>query len=350
MNVTDILHKYILDVKNGVVLACDEVKQSIYRFESDLLRKDLEFKIDKVERVVKFISALNHSTGKFQNSPFILEPWQIFIISNLYGFYWKDTGLRRFTSSYIEVARKNGKTAFASALCLYHLIGDNEGNAEVLLAANSKEQAKIAFEITGLFSKKLDPQQKTLINYRNEVKFKPTNSVLKVLAADDTKLDGFNASFALIDEYHAAKTSKVRDVIKSSMGMRLQPHLCTITTAGFDKSSPCYQLRTVAKEVLQGIKQDDSMFIIIFTLDESDNWKEPRNWIKSNPNLAITVREDYIKEQVQQAINNPSDEVGVLTKNLNRWVSSSNTWISDNQIIKNSRTLNLLDFKNKSYL
>lgn len=348
METQTILKNYVQAVKSGEIITCEEVVKSIERFEKDLLRPEFDFKIDRVDRVLKFISALQHSTGKFKDKPFLLEGWQVFIIANIYGFYWKDSGLRRFTSSYIEVARKNGKTAFAGALCLYHLIADGEGNAEVLLAANSKEQAKIAFEMTGMFSKKLDPLQKTLINYRNEIKFRATNSILRVLAADDTKLDGFNASFALIDEYHAAKTSKIRDVIKSSMGMRQQPHICTITTAGFDKTSPCYQLRTVAKEVLQGLKNDDSMFIMLFTMDESDNWKEPKNWIKANPNLGVTVREDYIKEQVQQAINNPSDETGVRTKNLNQWISSSNVWISDNQIIKYSKDIKLDDFKTKS--
>lgn len=90
------------------------------------------------------------------------------------------------------------------------------------------------------FVKGLDPKSKYLRAYRADIIFDKTKSKLKVLAADDTKLDGFNASFGLLDEYHAAKTSKVRDVIKSSMGMRQNPHLCTITTAGFDKSLPCY--------------------------------------------------------------------------------------------------------------
>ena len=348
MDTQTILNNYVQSVKSGEIITGVEIIKAIERFEGDLLRPEFNFKIDGVDKVVKFISALEHSTGKFKNKPFILEGWQVFIIANIYGFYWKYSGLRRFSSSYIEVARKNGKTAFAVALCLYHLIADNEGNAEVLLAANCKDQAKIAFEMTSMFSKKLDPLQKTLINYRNEIKFRATNSILRVLAADDTKLDGFNASFALIDEYHAAKTSKVRDVIKSSMGMREQPHLCTITTAGFNKILPCYKLRTVAKEVLQGIKIDDSMFIMIFAMGESDDWKDSKNWIKANPNLGVTVRKDYIQEQVKQAINNPSEETEVLTKQLNRWVSSSNTWISDDTIIKHSQDIKLNDFKGKS--
>ena len=156
-------------------------------------------------------------------------------------------------------------------MCLYYLIADGEDGAEVLLAANSKEQAKIAFDMCSNFVKGLDSKAKYLTPYRADILFRSTNSKLKVLAADDSKLDGFNASFGLLDEYHAAPNSKVRDVIKSSMGMRENPHLCTITTAGFDKTLPCYQLRTVAIEVLNELKTDDEMFIAIYSLDTEDD-------------------------------------------------------------------------------
>jgi phage terminase large subunit-like protein len=121
------------------------------------------------------------------------------------------------------------------------------------------------------FVKGLDAKERYFKPFRADILFNMTCSKLKVLAADDSKLDGFNASFGLLDEYHAAKSSKVRDVIKSSMGMRVNPHLCTITTAGFDKAVPCYQLRTVAIEVLNGLKVDDGMFIAIYSLDTTDN-------------------------------------------------------------------------------
>lgn len=122
------------------------------------------------------------------------------------------------------------------------------------------------------------------------------NSKLKVFAADDSKLDGFNASFGLVDEYHSAKNSKVRDVIKSSMGMRLNPHLCTITTAGFDKTLPCYKLRSTSIDILNGLKEDDSMFIAIYSLDEKDDWTDENNWVKCAPNLDVTVTKKYIRE------------------------------------------------------
>lgn len=333
-------------VLNNEITVGETIKLACKRFQNDLKRDNLEFREEKVDRAIAFISTLKHFTGKHSCKPFILEDWQQFIIANIIGFYWKATGMRRFTSSYIEVSRKQGKTALAAALCLYYLIADGEEGAEVLLAANSKEQAKIAFDMCSNFVKGLDSKAKYFTPYRADILFRSTNSKLKVLAADDSKLDGFNASFGLLDEYHAAPNSKVRDVIKSSMGMRENPHLCTITTAGFDKTLPCYQLRTVAIEVLNELKTDDEMFIAIYSLDTDDDWRDEKNWIKCAPNLNITVTTKYIQGQVQQAINNPSDEVGVKTKTLNLWCDSSNVWIPDKYIIDSSKQVNLNDFKN----
>ena len=129
----------------------------------------MEFKEDKVDRAILFISTLKHYTGKHSGKPFTLEGWQQFIIANIVGFYWKGTNTRRYTSSYIEVSRKQGKTALAAALCLYYLIADGEDGAEVLLAANSKEQAKIAFDMCSKFSKGLDSKGKYLTAYRADI-------------------------------------------------------------------------------------------------------------------------------------------------------------------------------------
>jgi phage terminase large subunit-like protein len=225
------------------------------------------------------------------------------------------------------------------------LIADGEDGAEVDLAANSKEQAKIAFGFCKTFTKQLDPKSKYLKAYRDSILLDLNNSKLKVFAADDTKLDGFNASFGLIDEFHSAKNSKVRDVIKSSMGMRQNPHLCTITTAGFDKTLPCYRLRETAIEILNGLKQDDSMFIAIYSLDTGDDWTDENNWVKCAPNLDVTVTSKYIKEQVLSAINNPSEEVGVKTKTLNLWCDVAEVWLPESYLIKATTKFKWDDFK-----
>ena len=338
-------YRYVEDVSSGKVIVGGNIKLAIQRFQKDLLRDDLEFREDVVDGAIDFISTLKHFTGKSSGQNFILEDWQAFIVANIVGWYWKGTDNRRYSSSYIEISRKQGKTALAAALCLYFLIADGEDGAEVDLAANSKEQAKIAFSFCSAFTKQLDPKAKYLKTYRDSIILDANNSKLKVFAADDSKLDGFNASFGLIDEYHSAKNSKVRDVIKSSMGMRQNPHLCTITTAGFDKTLPCYKLRSTAIDVLNGLKEDDSMFIAIYCLDEDDEWTDEKNWCKCSPNLDVTVTSKYIREQVQSAINNPSEEVGVKTKTLNLWCDTAQVWLPETYIIKASKNVDLQNLK-----
>lgn len=329
--------QYAEDVLSGKQIACRYVRQACQRFMDDLQRDDLIFKVDKVDRVVEFFADLKHGAGEYENKPFLLEPWQHFIIMNLYGFYWKESGKRRFRTAYLEMARKNGKTSLAAGLCLYHLSYDEDGAAEVLQVANSKEQISIAYRITKGFVKKLDPNERYFKRYRNDIIFFPDDGILKMLASDDTKLDGYNCNFGLIDEWHSAQNSRTRDVIRSSQAMRKNPMLVTVTTAGFDKELPCYELRTVCTEILAQKKQDDSMFTIIYTLDDGDAWDDPKVCIKANPNLGITVDPEFIAQQVRQAKNNPSDEVGVKTKNLNIWVDSAETWIPDRYILDATR-------------
>lgn len=339
------LNKYICDIKSGQIASCIYVKRAVERFERDLLRDDLEFREHEVERVLECVRQLKHFTGQHSGASFEAQPWQVFITANLYGFYWKGTNQRRFNDAYIEIARKNGKTAyFGSGLGIYHLLGDGEDNAQILLAANSKEQAHICFDLTQGFTKGLDPDGDFLKSYRSEIKFPETKSFIKVLAADSSKLDGYNASFGLVDEYHSAPDMKVKNVIESSMAMRTNPLIMVITTAGFNKSLPCYEMRTNTIEVISGVKEEDSLFGIIFTMDENDDWRDEANWVKSNPNLDITVKRSFLRKQVIKATNNPSEEVGIKTKNFNIWCDSSEVWIPDEYILKATRKLSFEDF------
>ncbi len=340
-------YQYAEDVIQNKIVTGSYIKLACQRFQDDLKRSDLDFKEVVVDRCINFIRTMKHFKGKASGKNFILEPWQQFIVANIVGFYWHGTNDRRFSSSYIEVSRKNGKSALAAALCLYFLIADGEDGAEVDLAANSRDQAKVAYEFCYQFAKQLDPNGKYLTSHLKGIKFNLNASKLNVFAADASKLDGFNASFGLIDEYHAAKNSKVRDVIKSSMGMRQNPHLCTITTAGFDKTLPCYQLRSTAIEILHKLKDDDSMFIAIYSLDDDDDWTDEKNWIKCTPNLDVTVTKKYIREQVKSALNNPSEEVGVKTKTLNLWCDSAEVWLPDTYIVKSTQKVDLTKFQDE---
>lgn len=347
-NETPTYIQYARDVVEGVIVACENVRNACKRFLNDLDRDDLEFRRDTADRAISFIGILKHFRGRSSGQPFTLEPFQSFIVANLTGWYWKETGDRRFTSAYIEMARKGGKTALIAALAMYYFIADGEDGAEVDIAANNFEQAKICFEFIQQYCKQLDPQQRDLKVYRSSIELPCTASRINVFSADASGKDGFNASVGIIDEYHSAKTTGMRDIIKSSMGMRRDPMLLTITSAGFDKSLPCYQLRTTCIEILSGLKTDDSTFAMIFGLDEGDDWTDENVWIKSNPNLGKTVTVKYLREQVTSAINNPTEEVSVRTKNLGEWLSTSSVWIPDTYINKCTQTINLDDFNEDS--
>ena len=342
MNVAD---KYCDDVLSGAIPSGMNLRNAVKRYLEDR-KNGWKWREDKVEEVVKFIHKSKHFTGKHAGKPFKLEPWQAFIIANLYGFYNKD-GSRRFHTAYLEMARKQGKTAMAAVLAFYHLKEEGEVNAEVLLAANSKDQAHIDFNMVRGFVRSYDPDEKIYTRFRSDIVLKRGEGFIKTLAAEADKLDGYNCSVGIVDEYHSAPNSQVRDVIRSSQGMRVNPLLITITTAGFDKSLPCYDLRTVASEISAGIKDDDSFLGIIYSLDEGDDWKDPKNWIKSNPNLGVTVAKSFLTQQVKQAINSPNDEVGVKTKNLNLWCDSSNVWIPDEYVVAATKRISFSDFTGK---
>lgn len=336
--------QYAEDVLSGKIVTGHYIKLAAERFFRLMYDGRYEFREDKVEQVCEFISIIHHYTGKHAGKPFVLEAWQEWIVASMYGFYLRGTNERLVQSAYIEMARKQGKSAFASALCLYHLIADGEMNAEVYMAANSKDQAKVSFNMASNFSKMLDPGKEFLDPYRDTIKYERTLSFLKVLAADSSKLDGPNASMYLIDEYHAAKNSGVKDVLQSSQGMRENPMAVIITTAGFDRLGVCYQYREMCTEVVSGLKEDDTLFIAIYCLDKEDDWKDETVWVKSNPNLGVTVQTKYLKTQVRKAINTPSDEVGIKTKNLNIWCDAEKTWIKDDYILSASANVNLEEY------
>ena len=343
-------YRYAQDVIDGKIVAGELVRLACKRFIDDLERPDLEFRAEIVDRFIVFCSLLKHFKGKSANEKFILENWQQFIAANIIGFYYKNTDDRKYTNSLICVSRKQGKTALAALFCLWFLIGDGESGAEVDLAANSRQQAQIAYEFCTNYARQLDPSGKELKCLRTGIKLKLNDSNLNVFAADSTKLDGFNASFALIDEYHAAKDSRLYDVLKSSQGQRKNPHLMVISTVGFSITSPFKKLYDTDCEILHGLKEDDSTFAMIFALDDGDDWRDERVWRKIAPNLDITVTTKYLREQVIQAENNVSAETGILVKNFNVWQQVTNIWIPDSYVNRCFKKITYSDFNEDTSL
>lgn len=340
--------QYAEDVVSGKIVACQWVKLSCQRFLDDINNPDFYFDEQKYKAITTFSGVLKHYSSGAAGKPFILEPWEDFIVCNVFCLYRVDTKRRKYKSAHISVSRKNGKTTLAAAMGLFGMIGDGEPAASVIMAANSREQGHIDFDCAAAFARQLDPKKKNLKVLRNEIVFQKNNASLKVISADASTGDGLNPSMVILDELHEAVDSKLFDVLRSGMGFREQPLMMSITTAGFRIGGFCNQYEDYCKEVLSGQKTDDTLFALLYTLDDGDDWTDERCYVKANPNLGITVKPDWLNEEVNKAKNSPTLEVGVRTKNLNQWCSSSSVWISEQYVRMSLMDIDLTEFKNRN--
>lgn len=326
---------YAEQVRSGEILVCEYVRLAVERYYADLdraLDKGWYFDKKTAMRAIRFIEKLKHTKGEWAGQRFRLEPWQQFVLWNIFG--WKNAdGMRRFRYAYIEIARKNGKTALSAGIGLYMLFADGESRPEVYSAATVKDQAKICFSDAVEIVKATDLKN-YLTPYRNSIVYELKGGTMKPLSSDYGTHDGLNPSCGIIDEFHAHKDSGMFDVIKSAFGARRQPLMFIITTAGFDKSGVCYAYRENVIKVLRGVNEDDSLFGIIYTLDDKSEWDDPKMWIKANPNLGVSLSADYLADQVKDAKNRPEAVRNVMTKNVDLWVDAERTWILDDVWLK----------------
>ena len=337
---------YAQSVLDSKVLVCNYIRLACKRYLDWFNKDDRYFDSAAVDKVVNFIQKLPQSTGKFAGKPLVLQEWQKWVVASIYGFKWCSDGTRVVREVYIEIARKCGKSTLASCLMLYHLVADGENEAQCIFAANSFSQATLAFLMSRNFVESIDKNSKYFKYYRDSIKFSLTKSIMKVVSSDAEKLDGLNCSAFCLDEYHAAKNNNVANVLTSSTGMRTQPIMLYITTAGFDMSNPCYQLRENFIGILEGKLQDDSVFCAIYTLDKEDDIEDPANWVKCQPNLGLTVTESYMKQQLQKAKNTPLLMTNFKTKLLNIWCSNEKgEWIPSIYIQDSMTTIDLQDPK-----
>lgn len=341
----DKYYQYAEDILSGKIVACELIKLACQRYLSFFSK--YEFRPEECEKFIRFCSHLHHFTGKFNGKPFLLLPWQQWIIYNIFGFYKKNTNDRVTTSVYIEVARKNGKSMFISAIANYMLF--SEQGAEVDVVANSAKQAALLFTMAKLSSKTLPKAKKYLKFYRDSIKLDKTNSKLQVLSCNPETADGLNPLMYVYDELHEANDEgrKMWQVMSTGQGMRDNPIRIAITTAGFDKFGYCYTLRSTCVDILNNLKKNDSQFTAIYTLDSADiqDWTNEKNWIKANPSMGNIVRIDKLREYVSDAKNNNSEMVNVLTKNFNIWCDSASLWLNNEQVVKCTQEVDIQDFK-----
>ena len=329
---------YIDDVLAGRIVACKWVKLACRRQRDDLARAEAgtadfpyRFDIDAASRICQFVELLPHIKGKWARTRqrIVLEPWQIFVLSTVFGWLHVDTGLRRYRRAYEEVARKNAKSTKSCGVALYLFAADGEPGAEGYSAATTRDQAKIVFDDAKAMALREPEMCRTLgIEVLQHQMLVPDDaSKFTPLSAEGSTLDGLNVHGGVIDELHAHKTRAVFDVIDSATGARDQSLLWMITTAGSDRTGICYEQRTHVTKILERIVEDESFFGIIFTIDDGDDWADPACWAKANPNYGVSVLADDMESACRKALSMPSAVGNFLTKRLNVWVNADSAWM-----------------------
>lgn len=333
---------YATDVITGANVTGKLLKLAAKRFIQDLKfgpARGITFDKAAAQHVVDFFGTLRHSKGEWGKGggqPFILEPWQVFILANLFGFKRAD-GTRRFREAHIEVARKNGKTTFMAGIGLYMMAADDEPGAEVYSIATTRDQSKIVFDEAVRMRKKSPLLAARVNSYRNNLSILTSASKFEPQSADHGTADGKNVHCLIADELHQHPTRLLYDAYYEATGARLQPLILAITTAGYDRLGICYSQRNIAENILVGnvaAADCDSVFAFIACIDEpdlegkgGDDWENEACWPKANPNLGISVKMDNMREAAAKAKVDPTALNSFLCKRLNVWTSQEIRWM-----------------------
>ena len=339
---------YVKGVLDGSIVACEYIKLACQRTIDFDNRDDMYFDEEDVTRRINFIWKMRHSTGQHNKQHFKLLPWQLWLISQIFGWKWKDTGYRVTRKVFLMISRKNGKTAICSALSLAAMVGDGQSGQEIDIIANNSKQAGICFDQIKNYAESVDPLRKIFQTYRSEIRVPYFKSKIQVLSSESMGLDGWNSSVVIFDEFHAQKNWDLYNVMKSSQAAREQPLMIVLTTAGFliGEAYPCYSTWETCIDILRKDKQDDAYFSAIYQLDEGDDWQDEECWIKCSPSLDQTVFRQFMREELTAAKNNVSLENGIRTKTLNEWRQSENVWLPYDLLKSNMQPMTVEEMSN----
>lgn len=301
-------------------------------------RANFEWRFDetRAERFIRFHEGLPHVKDDFRgrarrHETFRLEDWQCFVYGSIFGWVHKREQYRRFTETYIEVPRKNGKTPGAAVIGLFGLTADGEYGADIFAAAGSSRTQ--ADEVGSVFDTARNmalasPEFRAAFGVwvnKNSIVVPSTNSSFKKIKGNPP--DGPIPHMVLNDERHEQKTDRVIDWARTGAISRFQPLILSITTAGTDTSVPCYQASLEAKEVLEGRRKNERLFCIVFTIDKGVDWKSEKALRMANPNFGVSINPAALKGDQAQARQSATKTAVFKTKHENIWLNASAPWI-----------------------
>ena len=330
---------YYDEIISGKVTVSVKVKRVYQKLVQDLDNEMSEWEYDpkRANHAIEFVENFcKHSKGKMGGKPFIMELWQRAMTAALFGFVHKIDGVRKYREFILIVARKNGKSAWASAIALYMQMADGEPGPECVSAATKKDQAKIVWSEAKRMVKKSPVLSKRMRCLVAEIVSDFNDGVFKPLSSDSNTLDGLNVHCSVIDELHAIEDKNLYDVIVDGMTAREQPISIITTTAGTVREGIFDIKYDECERIINGYDSgeyvDERVLPIIYELDNRKEWTDPDCWAKANPGLGTIKNLNQLKAKVEKAKANPLLVKNLLCKDFNIRETSNEAWLTFEQI------------------
>lgn len=327
------LEQYIKDINSGKIKSCHYTKKAIKRFQKDRIReKDADFLFEYhqecADALCEFAESLKPSDLNGRTLP--LLPWQVFVLSNLEGWRYKDDPDRkRFRMGYVEIARKNSKTtSILEPETLYNFL-KYPASESYLVSSRDDLAEKTYKEIVHIIKadKELDERLDCM---SLAVTFKDPLEASRIgFFCDGAKdTDGFKPRFCAIDEFHAYTSDKILTSMQYGMRSKKDAQLVIITTGDVSTDNACYEQNLKSKRILNGLQEQEDYFTIIYTLDDEDDWRNPAVWQKANPSLYDIIDPSVIQADINDADLTPHKIPELKAKTFNIWGGGTvNSWM-----------------------
>lgn len=332
--------EYWNQIESGKVVVGDKIRRVYKKLVDDMNDPNsvYEYNSERANHAIDFVQKFTkHSKGEMGGKPFILELWQRAMTAALFGFVHKTEETRKYREFILIVARKNGKSAWASAIGLYMLVADGEPGPEIVSAATKKDQAKIVWLESKRMVKKSPVLRKRIRTLVAELLADFNDGSFKPLSSDSNTLDGLNLHCSLIDELHAIEDKNLYDVIVDGMSARKQPISLITTTAGTVREGIFDIKYDEVERIINGYDdpkgyKDEHVLPIVYELDIRKEWTNPKMWAKANPGLGTIKKADELERKVNKAKANPLLVKNLLTKDFNIRETSSEAWLTFEQL------------------
>lgn len=336
--------QYAVDVLAGRICAGDLVKKACQRHLDDIEKSKAApykyyFDIEQAERIIEFAETLMIAEG-IEEQNVECYPFQCFILGNINGWRKKEGKHRKFRTSYVQLGRQNGKSFINGILAAYYGNFDRYRYPQIYCTATKKDQSMIVFnEIVKFIRSDRDLEECFKIHEHNStIDCLMTTGKIRALSGDTKSIDGFRPYLGIVDEYHAHKDDQMYKLLEGGIKKQKSALISVITTAGFDLKSPCFALYEYCVKLMKGITQNDTQFVYIAQMDETDDMWNPENWIKANPILQYDP--DALENMIP--IGDTAKEMGgstlrdFIVKQLNMWIQWANDVYIKNMDIWNA--------------